>query len=43
VTRTQGGTTRRYIALYKPGEESTAPPTQEVQAKMGQFIQELAQ
>jgi len=33
----------RYITLYKPGEESTAPPTQEVQAKMGQFIQEMAQ
>ncbi len=33
----------RYITLYKPGEEATAPPSQEVQVKMGQLIQELAQ
>jgi hypothetical protein len=32
----------RYITLYKPGEESTAPPAPDVIAKMGAFIQELA-
>ena len=33
----------RYITLYKPGEESTTPPTPEEFARMGAFIQELAQ
>lgn len=31
----------RFMTLYKPGAESTAPPTQHVIAQMGQFIQEL--
>jgi hypothetical protein len=33
----------RFITLYKPGAESTTPPSQEVQASMARFIQELAQ
>ena len=33
----------RYITLYKPGEEATSPPPQQVEVAMGQFIQELAQ
>ena len=32
----------RFMTIYKPGEESTAPPTQEHMAAMGEFIQELA-
>jgi hypothetical protein len=38
-----GGTAMRYITLYKPGVETTTPPPQDVQVKMGQLIQELAQ
>ncbi len=33
----------RYITIYRPGEESTTPPTPAEMAKMGAFIQELAQ
>ena len=32
----------RFMTIYKPGEESTTPPTQEHMAAMGEFIQELA-
>lgn len=31
----------RFMTLYKPGAESTAPPSQEVINKMGAFIEEL--
>lgn len=33
----------RYMTIYKPGEESTTPPTPAEMARMGAFIQELAQ
>ncbi|MFL5499600.1 MAG: YciI family protein [Gemmatimonadaceae bacterium] len=33
----------RFMTIYKPGEESTTPPTQEHMEAMGKFIQELAQ
>ena len=33
----------RFMTLYKPGEEATAPPSPEVIGKMGKFIQDLAQ
>ena len=32
----------RFMTIYKPGEESTTPPTQEHMAAMGKFIEELA-
>ena len=32
----------RFMTIYKPGEESTTPPTPEHMAAMGEFIQELA-
>lgn len=32
----------RFMTIYKPGEESNAPPTQDEMAAMGKFIQELA-
>ena len=32
----------RFMTIYKPGEESTTPPSQEHIAAMGEFIQELA-
>ena len=32
----------RYMTIYKPGEESTAPPTAEHMEAMGKFIEELA-
>src|SRR5256885_17200006 len=32
----------RFMTIYKPGEETTTPPTQEHMAAMGQFIEELA-
>jgi hypothetical protein len=32
----------RFMTIYKPGEESTSPPTQEHMEAMGKFIQELA-
>jgi hypothetical protein len=31
----------RFMMLYKPGHESTAPPTKEHMAEMGAFIGEL--
>jgi hypothetical protein len=33
----------RFMTIYKPGEESTTPPTQQHMEAMGKFIQELAQ
>lgn len=33
----------RFMTIYKPGEETIAPPTQEHIAAMGKFIEELAQ
>jgi hypothetical protein len=33
----------RYITLYRPGRESTTPPSRDVQNAMGALIQELAQ
>ena len=33
----------RYITIFRPGEEATAPPPKDVQVRMGAFIQELAQ
>ena len=32
----------RFMTIYKPGEETTTPPTQEHIAAMGKFIEELA-
>ncbi len=32
----------RFMTLYKPGEETTAPPSPEEIGKMGKFIQDLA-
>src|SRR5438067_12328383 len=32
----------RFMTIYKPGEETTTPPTQEHIAAMGKFIAELA-
>ena len=32
----------RFMMLYKPGRESTAPPTQKEMAEMGEFIEEMA-
>ena len=32
----------RFMTIYKPGEESTTPPTAEHMADMGKFIEELA-
>jgi len=32
----------RFMTIYKPGEETTTPPTQEHIAAMGRFIEELA-
>ena len=32
----------RFMTIYKPGEESTTPPTQEHIEAMGKFIEELA-
>src|SRR5881392_707106 len=32
----------RFMTIYKPGEESTTPPTPEHMAAMGEFIEELA-
>ncbi len=32
----------RFMTIYKPGAETTAPPSAEHMAAMGEFIQELA-
>src|SRR5437764_6192322 len=32
----------RFMTIYKPGQETTTPPTQEHMAAMGKFIEELA-
>ena len=32
----------RYMMLYKPGREVTAPPTEQQMAEMGKFIGEMA-
>src|SRR2546427_5477459 len=32
----------RFMMLYKPGVEATAPPTKEQMAEMGKFIEEMA-
>ncbi|HJR43441.1 MAG TPA: YciI family protein [Gemmatimonadaceae bacterium] len=32
----------RFMMLYKPGRESTSPPTQEEYARMGDLIEEMA-
>src|SRR3954464_11441622 len=37
-----GDSTMRFMTIYKPGEESTTPPTKEHMEAMGKFIQELA-
>jgi hypothetical protein len=34
--------TMRFMMLYKPGKESTAPPSQKELADMGQLIDEMA-
>jgi hypothetical protein len=33
----------RYMMLYKPGTESSVPPTQQEMEKMGQLIQEMSE
>jgi hypothetical protein len=33
----------RFMTLYKPGKETTAPPTQKEMADMGKLIDEMAQ
>jgi len=32
----------RFMMLYKPGRETTTPPTQQEMADMGRFIEEMA-
>jgi len=32
----------RFMMLYKPGKETSAPPTEQEMAEMGKFIEEMA-
>jgi hypothetical protein len=32
----------RFMMLYKPGKETSAPPSEQEMAEMGKFIQEMA-
>jgi hypothetical protein len=34
--------TMRFMTLYKPGKEATAPPSNELFAEMGKLIEEMA-